>query len=166
MSGFVVNVKPTSLSIDKGYPSNNIWNDSVEIDYEGEVSRFDKNLCSYGVDERTGVGSQVLLTIEFSLDPRHDFINNCNFQSIGWVEINPVSYPRPGEELKNPIFVNMRLSLKKSDFQDFLIFGNNLIQIETTFNWDDDGKFPTYKSGQLVQFNVSRIKVELVTTEE
>jgi hypothetical protein len=166
MSGFVVNVKPTSMSMDKGYPSNNVWTDSVEIQYEGVLSLFDKNLCSYGVDERTGSGSQVLLIIEFSEDPQHDRPKDCKFQSIGWVEINPVSYTRPGEELLNPVFINMRLSLKKTDFQDFLIFGNNMIRIEIHFNWDDDGKFLTYKSGQLVQFDISRIKFEPILIDE
>jgi len=166
MSGFVVNVKPISMSMDKGYPSNNVWTDSVEIQYEGELSRFDKNLYSYGVDERTGSGSQVHLTIEFSEDPRHEKLKDCKFQSIGWVGINPVSYTRPDEELLNPMFISMRLSLKKTDVQDFLIFGNNMIRIETHFNWDDDGKFLTYKSGQYVQFDISRIKFEPILIDE
>ena len=164
--GLVVAVKPISMTMDKGYPSNSVWTDSVEVKYEGEVIFFDKKLYDYGVDQKTNSGSTVLLAIEFSDNPNHDRPKDCQFSSIGWVEINPKSYPQLGEEPSNSIFLNMRLSLKKTDFQDFLVFGNNLIRIEPTFNWGEDNKFLTYKSGQLIQFDISRINVELAPLEE
>lgn len=164
--GLIVVVKPTSMTMEKGYPSNSVWIDTVEVKYEGEVTRFDKTLCDYGVDERTDSGSGVSLTIEFSEDSSIRIPTDCEFPSIGWVQINPIPYQRPGEEVSNPIHLTMRLSLKKSDYQDFLCFGNNNIRIEPSFNWDKDDKFLTKKNGQVVKFDISRINIELNVVEE
>jgi hypothetical protein len=158
--GLTILVKPVSMVMDKGYPSNNVWTNTVEIEYEGEVSNFNDSLYSYGVDERSGVGSLVYLTIEFVEDPEHDIPSNSNYSSIGWLEVYPMTYLIPGEDRPNPILFKIRLSLKKSDFQDFMLFGNNVIQIQPIFNWDKDVKFVTYTSNDLVQFYISRIEVK------
>lgn len=154
----IIAVSPVSRTMDKGFSSNGIWTNTIEIEYEGEVTNFNNALYGYGVDERGGVGSLVFLTIEFEDKPSHQKPMDCSFPSIGWLEVNPMGHIRP--DSKNPILFNMRINLHKTDFQDLMLLGNDEIQIETAFNWGGDKKLLTYQSDELVQFHISRVEIK------